>query len=81
MVAKIIDRRLALRPMDSTTKSKGSYAGLEDEGRPALRRFHTEDIEKMRHLRAMGTSIRKLAKDFSTSQWMAAKLTSGVEPT
>ena len=44
-------------------------------GRPALRKFHASDIEKMRHLRAMGTSIRKLAKDFSTSQWMAARLT------
>ena len=66
-----------LRSMDSTTKSKGSYAGLEDEGRPALRQFHAAD---MNHLRAMGTSIRKLAKDFATTQWMASKLTSPVEP-
>ena len=44
-------------------------------GRPALRKFHSVDIEKMRHLRTMGTSIRKLARDFNTTQWMAARLT------
>ena len=45
-------------------------------GRPPLRKFHAEDIERMRHLRVMGTSIRKLATDFKTTQWMAARLTS-----
>ena len=39
-----------LCPMDSTTKSKGSYAGLEDEGRPALWKFSAADIERMRNL-------------------------------
>jgi DNA invertase Pin-like site-specific DNA recombinase len=42
-------------------------------GRPALRKFRAADIDRMRHLRAMGTSIRKLASEFGTSQWMAAK--------
>ena len=28
----------------------------------------------MRHLRAMGASIRKLATEFGTSQWMVARL-------
>ena len=45
-------------------------------GRPALRKFHAGDIERMRNLREMGTSIRKLAADFKTTQWMAARLTS-----
>jgi putative DNA-invertase from lambdoid prophage Rac len=44
-------------------------------GRPALRRFHVTDIERMQQLRSMGTSVRKLAKDFETTQWMVAKVT------
>ncbi len=44
-------------------------------GRPAGRRFHLTDIEKMKLLRSQGASVRKLATDFQTSQWMAAKLT------
>jgi DNA invertase Pin-like site-specific DNA recombinase len=46
-------------------------------GRPALRRFHVTDIERMQELRSMGTSIRKLAQDFETTQWMVARLTNG----
>jgi|SRR5580692_2351 DNA invertase Pin-like site-specific DNA recombinase len=46
-------------------------------GRPALRRFHVTDIERMQDLRSMGTSVRKLAKDFETTQWMVARLTNG----
>jgi len=30
----------------------------------------------MKQLRAGGASVRKLAKDFSTSQWMVSRLTS-----
>jgi DNA invertase Pin-like site-specific DNA recombinase len=45
-------------------------------GRPALRKFHSSDIERMKALRAKGTSVRKLAADFQTTQWMAAKLSS-----
>jgi DNA invertase Pin-like site-specific DNA recombinase len=45
-------------------------------GRPALRKFHAADIERMRLLRLQGTSIRKLAADFKTTQWMAARLSS-----
>ena len=44
-------------------------------GRPALRQFMQPDIETMRHLRSQGTSVRKLATDFKTTQWMAARLT------
>ena len=44
-------------------------------GRPALRKFRAEDIEKMRLLRLQGASIRKLAAEFQTTQWMAARLT------
>jgi DNA invertase Pin-like site-specific DNA recombinase len=45
-------------------------------GRPARRQFQSSDIERMRALRAKGTSVRKLAADFQTTQWMASKLTS-----
>jgi putative DNA-invertase from lambdoid prophage Rac len=44
-------------------------------GRPALRRFQTADIDRMRDLKLKGTSVRKLAKDFETTQWMVATLT------
>jgi DNA invertase Pin-like site-specific DNA recombinase len=44
-------------------------------GRPAMRRFEPTDIDRMRELRAGGASVRKLAKDFQTSQWMVARLT------
>jgi DNA invertase Pin-like site-specific DNA recombinase len=44
-------------------------------GRPALRQFAPSDIETMRQLRSQGTSVRKLATDFKTTQWMTAKLT------
>jgi DNA invertase Pin-like site-specific DNA recombinase len=44
-------------------------------GRPALRKFQTTDIDRMRELRSNGTSVRKLAKDFATTQWMVARLT------
>jgi len=45
-------------------------------GRPAMRRFEPTDIDRMRELRAGGASVRKLAKDFETTQWMVARLTS-----
>jgi DNA invertase Pin-like site-specific DNA recombinase len=44
-------------------------------GRPALRRFEPRDIDRMRELRAGGASVRKLAKDFETTQWMVARVT------
>jgi DNA invertase Pin-like site-specific DNA recombinase len=44
-------------------------------GRPALRQFGPSEIEMMRQLRSQGTSVRKLATDFKTTQWMAARLT------
>src|ERR1022692_1401943 len=47
-------------------------------GRPALRKFQPTDIETMRRLRSEGGSARKLAKDFETSQWMVARITSQV---
>jgi DNA invertase Pin-like site-specific DNA recombinase len=48
-------------------------------GRPARRRFHEADIERMRLLRSRGTSVRKLATEFGTSQWMIARLSSPSE--
>jgi DNA invertase Pin-like site-specific DNA recombinase len=45
-------------------------------GRPALRRFQPIDIQQMQELRSNGTSVRKLAQDFETTQWMVARLTS-----
>jgi DNA invertase Pin-like site-specific DNA recombinase len=44
-------------------------------GRPARRKFHVEEIGRMRLLRSQGVSVRKLATDFETTQWMAARLT------
>jgi DNA invertase Pin-like site-specific DNA recombinase len=44
-------------------------------GRPALRHFSPQELEKMQSLRAQGTSIRKLATNFGTTQWMASRLT------
>jgi DNA invertase Pin-like site-specific DNA recombinase len=43
-------------------------------GRPGLRRFEPRDIDRIRDLRAAGTSVRRLAKDFGTTQWTVAKL-------
>lgn len=43
-------------------------------GRPALRHFSSGELERIRSLRKQGVSVRKLAKDFATSQWMVAKL-------
>jgi DNA invertase Pin-like site-specific DNA recombinase len=44
-------------------------------GRPALRHFSSAELERIRSLRTQGVSVRKLAKDFATTQWMIAKLT------
>jgi DNA invertase Pin-like site-specific DNA recombinase len=43
-------------------------------GRPALRHFGPGELERIRSLRMEGASVRKLAKDFATTQWMIAKL-------
>src|SRR5713101_1430419 len=43
-------------------------------GRPALRHFGPGERERIRSLRTQGASVRKLAKDFATTQWMIAKL-------
>jgi DNA invertase Pin-like site-specific DNA recombinase len=45
-------------------------------GRPARRQFLISDIDRMKALRSKGVSIRKLATDFRTTQWMASRLTS-----
>jgi DNA invertase Pin-like site-specific DNA recombinase len=44
-------------------------------GRPALKKFEPIEIERIRELRSKGTSVRKLAKDFATTQWMVARVT------
>jgi len=38
-------------------------------------KFQTGDIEIMRELLSKGAIVRKLARDFGTSQWMVARLT------
>lgn len=43
-------------------------------GRPALRHFGPGELVRIRSMRTQGTSVRKLAKDFATTQWMIAKL-------
>ena len=43
-------------------------------GRPALRHFSPAELERIRTLRTQGTSVRQLAKNFATTQWMIAKL-------
>ena len=48
-------------------------------GRPAGRKLYAGEIEKMRLARSQGASVRKLAMDFDTSQWMAARLTNTPE--
>jgi hypothetical protein len=39
-------------------------------GRPPRRRFAPGDVERMRELRAGGTSVRKLAMECDSTQWM-----------
>lgn len=43
-------------------------------GRPALRHFGAADIEQVRSLRTQGKSVRQLAKDLGTTQWMISKI-------
>jgi DNA invertase Pin-like site-specific DNA recombinase len=43
-------------------------------GRPALRNFGPTELERIRSMRTQGASVRKLAKDFATTQWTIAKL-------
>jgi len=45
-------------------------------GRPARRRLGQAEIEKIRLLRSQGKSVRQLAKEYGTSQWMIARLES-----
>ena len=49
-------------------------------GRPALRTFHVADVERMKLLRSQGMSVRKLATDFGTTQWMVARMTTSSVP-
>jgi DNA invertase Pin-like site-specific DNA recombinase len=37
-------------------------------GRPALRRFGSAELDRIRLLRMQGVSVRRLAKDFATTQ-------------
>jgi DNA invertase Pin-like site-specific DNA recombinase len=47
-------------------------------GRPALRKCQPIEVERIRELRSKGTSVRRLAKDFETTQWMVVRLTGQV---
>jgi DNA invertase Pin-like site-specific DNA recombinase len=46
-------------------------------GRPALRRFDTDEIEEIRKLRRDGSSVRSLAIRFGTTQYLITKLAEG----
>jgi DNA invertase Pin-like site-specific DNA recombinase len=46
-------------------------------GTPMKRNLLASEIEKMKVLRSQGASIRHLAAEFGTSQWMASRITSG----
>ena len=48
-------------------------------GRPPRRQFTPSEIDKIRALRSDGTSVRKLALDFGTTQWTVARLTNSDE--
>jgi DNA invertase Pin-like site-specific DNA recombinase len=43
-------------------------------GRPALRHFGPSERERIRSSHTQGGSVRKLAKEWGTTQWMIAKL-------
>jgi DNA invertase Pin-like site-specific DNA recombinase len=43
-------------------------------GRPALRRFDSDEISEIRQLRKHGTSVRSLAVRFGTTQYLISKL-------
>jgi DNA invertase Pin-like site-specific DNA recombinase len=43
-------------------------------GRPAMRHFGPGELIRIRLLRQQGASVRRLAKDFATTQWMITKL-------
>jgi DNA invertase Pin-like site-specific DNA recombinase len=47
-------------------------------GRPVKRNLLASEIEKMKALRSQGTSIRQLAAEFGTSQWMASRVTASL---
>ena len=67
--------RELLRERVRSGMSKAKRAGKR-VGCPARRQFHSADIERMRALRSEGVSVRRLATDFQTTQWMASRLTS-----
>lgn len=46
-------------------------------GRPPLRQFSTAELNEMRQQRASGASVRKLAMQFGTTQWMVSQLVRG----
>jgi DNA invertase Pin-like site-specific DNA recombinase len=48
-------------------------------GRPALRNFGPAELERIRSMRMQGASVRRLAKDYATTQWMIAKLLGSLE--
>jgi DNA invertase Pin-like site-specific DNA recombinase len=51
-------------------KAKGRHIG-----RPPLRRFSDAEVEQIRKARRMeATSIRKLASQFNTTQWMVSQI-------
>jgi len=47
-------------------------------GRPALRHFSPGELERIQAMRKQGFSVRKLAKELGTTQWMVAKITAPI---
>ena len=45
-------------------------------GRPALRRFDSEEVSEIRRLRKAGKSVRSLAVEYRTTQYLISKLSS-----
>ena len=48
-------------------------------GRPALRHFDSDDVAKICQLRKKGTSVRSLAKQYGTTQYLISKLSEAHE--
>jgi DNA-binding NarL/FixJ family response regulator len=72
--ADVVQEALGLRERVRAGMAQAKRTG-KHVGRPALRTFQPTEVDRMRQLRSNGTSVRKLAKDFETTQWMVARLT------
>jgi putative DNA-invertase from lambdoid prophage Rac len=65
--------REMLRERVRAVMAQARRAG-KNVGRPMKKTLMASEIERMKMLRSQGASIRKLAAEFGTSQWMTARL-------